>query len=176
MKLIHDKGYVMIYNPNHHRAKQNGYVYEHIVMAEIKLGRELKIGEEVHHEDRDKQNNHPDNLYVFATKSDHTRYHHSGIMIKVEDYYISPINIKEINCEICGEAFEYYPSAQTGKYCTKKCYDFSQRKIERPSKDDLFELIKIKSFLEIGRMYNVSDNSIRKWCKSYGLPYRKKDL
>jgi hypothetical protein len=25
-------------------------------------------------------------------------------------------------------------------------------------------------------MYNVSDNAIRKWCKDYNLPYRKKDI
>lgn len=59
----------------------------------------------------------------------------------------------------------------------EKCYHITQRKVkERPSKEELLELIKTKSFLEIGRIYNVSDNAVRKWCKSYGLPYRKKDI
>lgn len=29
---------------------------------------------------------------------------------------------------------------------------------------------------DIGEMYGVSDSAIRKWCKTYELPYRKKDL
>ena len=51
-----------------------------------------------------------------------------------------------------------------------------QRKVERPSIDELKLLVKNKSFVEIGRMFGVSDNAIRKWCKSYKIPYRKKDI
>lgn len=47
---------------------------------------------------------------------------------------------------------------------------------DRPSKEELFELICKYPFTEIGRMYNVTDNSIRKWCKNYGLPHRKQDI
>jgi hypothetical protein len=25
-------------------------------------------------------------------------------------------------------------------------------------------------------MFGVSDNAVRKWCKAYGLPYKKKDI
>ena len=42
-------GYKMLYMPAHHRADSTGCVYEHIVVAEKKLGRELKDGECVHH-------------------------------------------------------------------------------------------------------------------------------
>ena len=37
-------------------------------------------------------------------------------------------------------------------------------------------LIKNKTFVQIGKDYGVSDNTIRKWCKGYGLPYKKKDI
>ena len=30
------------------------------------------------------------------------------------------------------------------------------------------------SFLTIGKQYDVTDNTIKKWCKQYNLPYRKK--
>lgn len=43
-------------------------------------------------------------------------------------------------------------------------------------KKDLEKLILEKSFLEIGRMYNITDNAVRKWCKKYGLLFRKKDI
>ena len=32
------------------------------------------------------------------------------------------------------------------------------------------------TFVDISKIYNVSDKTISKWCKKYGLPYRKKDL
>lgn len=35
------------------------------------------------------------------------------------------------------------------------------------------EKIRILSFLKIGEEYGVSDNAVRKWCKSYNLPYQK---
>jgi len=176
-KLIDSHGYVMIYQPHHHRAKTNGYVAEHILVAEEMLGRSLRKLEEVHHEDKDRTNNSPDNLYVFATKEDHIRYHHNGNMVKVDDYYISPSeSLKESSCEICNKIFNYYECHKIGKFCSKECYDKSQRKAERPSKEELFEMIKLKSFVQIGIDYGVSDNAVRKWCKSYDLPHKKKDL
>lgn len=56
--------------------------------------------------------------------------------------------------------------------CNKKL----QRKVERPSKEELSQLITESNFTAIGRTYGVSDNAVRKWCKYYGLPYRKKDI
>lgn len=47
---------------------------------------------------------------------------------------------------------------------------------DRPSKEELLILIKTKSFVEIGRIYGVTDNTIRKWCKLYGLPNTKGSL
>lgn len=46
----------------------------------------------------------------------------------------------------------------------------------KPSKEELKILIKEKSMVKIGKMYGVSDNSVRKWCKKYDLPYTKKDI
>lgn len=57
-----------------------------------------------------------------------------------------------------------------------ECNKINQRKVERPSKEELSKLIRENSFSEVGKMYGVSDNSIRKWCKYYGLPHRKKDI
>ncbi len=56
--------------------------------------------------------------------------------------------------------------------CNKKL----QRKVERPSKEELNQLLKESNFSAIGRTYGVSDNAVRKWCKYYDLPYRKKDI
>lgn len=58
----------------------------------------------------------------------------------------------------------------------EELYDFRRRVVERPNKEKLLSLVKSNTFRQVGKMYGVSENSIRKWCKSYGLPYRKSDL
>lgn len=55
-------------------------------------------------------------------------------------------------------------------------YHIRERKCERPSKEELNKLIHEKPFVQIAKMYGVCDKSIAKWCKWYGLPYRKKDI
>lgn len=57
-----------------------------------------------------------------------------------------------------------------------ECAAKLSRKVERPEREELLKLIQTKSFCEIGRMYGVSDNAIRKWCKSEGLPTTKQEL
>lgn len=65
------------------------------------------------------------------------------------------------------------PTCQTEvfgtKYCSVKCSGKGNRRVERPSAEELRELIENKSLLAIGRQYGVSDNAVRKWVKSYGL-------
>lgn len=64
-----------IYAPDHHRAHKNGYVYEHILVAEASIGRDLFPAEVVHHIDRDKTNNSPENLMVLSSQSEHAKLH-----------------------------------------------------------------------------------------------------
>ena len=70
-------GYILIRNPNHHRANYRGDVLEHILVAEKKLGRRLKPKEVVHHIDENRANNHSDNLDVMPL-SEHSRIHNAG--------------------------------------------------------------------------------------------------
>lgn len=59
----------------------------------------------------------------------------------------------------------------------QKLMYINNRKIKnRPSKDDLWEMVKTMSFVDIGKKYGVDGNTIKKWCKFYKLPYRKKDI
>lgn len=44
---------------------------------------------------------------------------------------------------------------------------------KKVSRELLKDYIRKYSFLECGRKCDVSDNAIRKWCKSYGLPHQK---
>lgn len=46
----------------------------------------------------------------------------------------------------------------------------------KPERQVLKQLIKEKPFLQIAAMFGVTDNAIRKWCKSYNLPSRVCDI
>ena len=74
-RTVTSSGYVLIRRPGHHLADVRGYVYEHRLVAEEMIGRHLLPGEEVHHRDENKQNNHPDNLYVAPSRLHHQLHH-----------------------------------------------------------------------------------------------------
>ena len=47
----------------------------HRRVVEDKLGRDLRRGEVVHHINRDKGDNRPDNLWVFPNQQEHNQVH-----------------------------------------------------------------------------------------------------
>ena len=44
------------------------------------------------------------------------------------------------------------------------------------SREQLKDLIRNKSFAQIGRDFGVSDNAIRKWCEKFDLPRKKSEI
>jgi hypothetical protein len=67
-------GYVRVRRPDHPRADSNGYVAEHVLVAEKKIGRLMKDDENVHHLNEKKGDNREENLRVMR-RGDHTRLH-----------------------------------------------------------------------------------------------------
>jgi len=181
-----NNGYIEIYMPQHPNARSNGTILEHRLVAEKKLGRYLKPEETVHHSDENRTNNDPDNLIVFRTIADHTRFHKIGVMKDMGDgTYICPVQESEIKkCKYCGNYYIYDRLNKRNKYCSWECYlknkdDAFEKSVKNnkiPTKETLDFLIHNMSFVKIGEMYHVSDNAVRKWCKVYNLPYKKKDI
>jgi hypothetical protein len=67
-------GYVRLYMPDHPQAS-GGYVYEHRWVMEQKIGRPVLPTEVVDHIDRNRSNNHPDNLRLHTTRAAHVKDH-----------------------------------------------------------------------------------------------------
>lgn len=162
-------GYQMIYMPSHHRADSTGCVYEHILIAEEKLGRKLKANECVHHLNEVRNDNRPENLIVFKTVADHTAFHMGCDIILEGDVYIALQNKNSI-CPQCGRTKDH-----KAKMCIH-CWSVLCKKVEQPSKEELEKMILSMSFVQIGKQFGVSDNTVRNWCKNYELPYKYRDL
>lgn len=70
------------------------------------------------------------------------------------------------HCIVCGKIID-----KRSTYC-KKCRP-NKRKVKRPTKEELEDLIKTNSFVSLDKRFGVSDTAIRKWCKSYGIKLEK---
>jgi len=73
----HIKGYIYVYCPNHPSNPKNGYVLEHRLVMEKKLGRYLTKDEIVHHNNGIKDDNREENLSLFCNASSHTIFERS---------------------------------------------------------------------------------------------------
>jgi hypothetical protein len=82
---------------------------QHRLVAEQKIGRALKPGEEAHHKNEVKTDNHPDNIEVL-TKAEHTRRHFGTGRTMVT-----------LTCRGCGSAFERDVRRRHAKYCRRSC-------------------------------------------------------
>ena len=124
----------------------NGWIYEHIKIAEEMYGRKILKGEEVHHKDFNKANNSKCNLEVLTSKEHRFRHR------------------KQKKKCICGK--DIISNKHT--FCTKECKYKHTTKF--PGCDELKMIIADKKpFTQIAAKIGVSDNAVRKWCIKCGL-------
>ena len=74
---------------------------------------------------------------------------------------------KKHYCQNCGVLI-----ATNAPLCVK-CTHLKSRVVERPSREELKNLIRTLPFTQIGKQFGVSDNAIRKWCSLENLPTKK---
>ena len=74
-RYINGDGYVLLQAPSHPKSDRDGYVYEHILLAEKALGRYMPPGVEVHHVNFQKGDNGHGNLVICENHAYHFLLH-----------------------------------------------------------------------------------------------------
>ena len=176
-------GYRTIYLPDHPKAMTSdnwkGFVYEHTVIVENKIGRSIAEDEVVHHLDNNPINNKYENLMVL-TRGQHLQLHRwldkVKPFIKNTEFFHDRQSTDQAKqpdyCKICDNIL------QTGQdlYCSPEC-NYKQRTLDgeikrgksKPSKEQLQEDMNTLPWTEIGNKYGVSGNGAKKWAKGYEL-------
>jgi len=107
-RSVASNGYVLIrVGIDHHLADVRGYAYEHRLVAEEKLGRRLRAGEQVHHVNENKSDNRPENIEIEPSQFHHQAKHRRAERgLRVPD---APNPLIECACG-CGERFPKFAS------------------------------------------------------------------
>lgn len=103
---------------------------------------------------------------ILSYKSDKMKkeFLNKEIYLKDSEELIEVENKKCINCnEECSRKYN--------KFCSTECYrEYEKKENNIPKVLELLEAFKVyKNFTKVGVSFGVSDNSVRKWCKNYGI-------
>lgn len=165
MKMIDHRGYARFSDDSTRTS------WEHIRIAEAKLGRRLGKDECVHHVDRDKTNNTLENLIVFRSNADHVRLHKAKVPTEIlqtkDGSHI--VVLDQQPCSVCNRLF--VPSDLYQKYCSVSCYLNERRqRLPRVDAEVLAKQVWEMPTTAVARLYGVSGKAVEKWCTKLGIP------
>ena len=98
------------------------------------------------------------------------QYCHIAQLAEQDKY--ARVGEKEYFCKDCGKQITKYSTSGLCQDCSKK----NRRTVERPNREELKQLIRSNPFTYVANMFDVSDNTIRKWCKAENLPSKVSEI
>ena len=174
---------------------QEGYKEYKCELCGLSVWQNVQIPLELHHKDGNHFNNNLDNLQILCPNCHAIQDGNAGAnigkyadVLELEDKFLLDGNASEHGgsnppigtnrmtkkkvkyCIDCGK--EISEKATRCKSCASKFWQTSRC----PSRKDLKYDIRNMSFLAVGKKYGVSDNAVRKWCKSLNLPHKATEI
>ena len=121
-RFVTKRGYVLVWKPDHPNCNKNGYVFEHRLVMEKRLGRYLVRGEIVHHENGIKDDNRDENLRLMFNAQ-----------------HVSMEQTEDMSGRTCSECGSNETRRRDWHYkddslICDKCYDREYQKIRRRRK------------------------------------------
>lgn len=124
-------GYILCMAKDHPRASKNGYVREHILVAEKAIGRYLPVGAEVHHVNEVKDDNRTTNLVI----CENTTYHQ--LLHARMDAYRATGDPDAKKCWVC-QQYDLSITRRSGrKWHHSDCYARYERDRKRKKREQL---------------------------------------
>lgn len=157
---------LVIYNPPE-PPPRNNTLLKHLVKNNLKkyicekcgVGctyNSLPLTLQLHHKNGESLDFRIENLEVLCPNC-HSQTHNWG------SKNVKSRKIKKYTCIDCGEVCN-----RSSLRC-KECAPIAARVVERPSKETLKELVQTKAMTTIGKMFGVTDNTVRKWVRYYDI-------
>lgn len=81
-------GYIMIISKGHPRATKEGYVFEHILKMEKKIGRHILLDEVVHHKNENRSDNRLSNLELMSSSAHRSHHRKEKILTMIKQGFL----------------------------------------------------------------------------------------
>lgn len=182
IKFLQDNGYDKLYHVEREYSVFPFYI--DFAFVDIKLAVEIDGSQHILEYDRIKRDKEKDNTLIeqgwkVLRISENAVKNDWADIKKNLDLFLTdiPPQVTKVGIFKSPKIYEKKHRNENGLTKRQEEQHIEQRKVaNRPTKEVLLNEINCMSFVKVGKKYGVSDNTIRKWCKYYKLPYRKKDL
>jgi hypothetical protein len=115
--------------------------------------------------------NKEDNLFILCPNC-HWEFDNGYLSYIDEKWIETKPKTKLSICRGCNG--EFRKKYKDHIYCSIKCYPPKIKCLNRPSKEELEQLLKTRCWTDLGKQFGVTDNSVRKWAINYGITFPRK--